>query len=128
MSEVPYYLQPNSPANTTQQFGQFDLYDFNSAPVDYVGDQSAVTQVWHELGGAVTDTVNTAGNYTWDAVNGVWNASKDFGSDLLKAGDDWFSSLKWNFVLMVGGFLVVIWIIAKSGILKQASAFIPLMG
>lgn len=74
------------------------------------------------------NTGTTLANTARDAVASVYNtidaAAKQAGSNLLGFTDTVFDSIFYKLVMVLGIALVAIWIIAKSGILPQASAFI----
>lgn len=122
---IPYYLarEVNDPA-----FGTIELFPQNA---DYLSSDytkntyQATTSVWQSLANTAEDTLDKAGDYVWDAAAGVWKSAKDLAGEatggIMAAIQKWFDFVKTNLLLAVGVLLVVVWVVAKSGILSQIS-------
>lgn len=120
--ETPYYLKPNSDI-TQNPIGTIDVFNYDTLQ----GSEPAKKDqgLWESL----SESVSTAGNYIWDPIEGVWTSTKELASNALSSAqsgiESAISSIKWNLILLVAGGLLVIWIIAKSGIIKQVSLLKP---
>lgn len=121
MAEIPYFLDPSkAPIEAT---GNIDLFNYDTLQgIKYDG---SVKSVWEEL----ADVPGKVGGYVWDATSSSWKAVTDFAGDAVSTVENKLSNfldaVKSNLLLVLVGGLVVIWIIAKSGILTQLAAFKP---
>ena len=113
--ETPYYLLPSE--GLQKEFGTIDLFSREPSGMNFVPDSGTV---WDSIGG----NLNQAGDYVWDSVRGVWVGVKDLGQDILDKASEGYSWFKFELIMWLGVALLVVWYVAKSGILKQAAAFV----
>ena len=116
MSEVPFYLLSNEEVTPTE-LGKFDVFDFT--PLEQKYENSVSTSVFEGFG----SSFNQVGDDVWDAVKGTWVSAKDLVNSgvasLGSAAGDIYSWVKSEIFIWVGGVLLVLWILVKSGILKE---------
>lgn len=120
MAEVPYFLNPT--AAPLDMNGNIDIFNYDT--LKGVAYDGSVKSVWDELAGipqAVTKNV-------YDSVSGTWHAVTDFAGDAADSFSskisNFIDAVKTNFLILLVGTLVVVWILAKSGILPQAAQLI----
>lgn len=125
---TPYYLTPNEQLDPIQ-FGTINLFDTQLPSNNYVEQADGI---WDELVTGTSDTLNKAGDYVWNAATSTWDKAKeiipntingilDFVGSILKRPFEFFQN---NLLMGIGILLLLVWVIAKSGILKQAAAFV----
>ncbi len=113
MNETPYYLNQNVEQDKP---GEINLFNYDNLDAMAAHPQPAATEsVWAELG----DSFSSAGNYVWDSVAGVWK-------DVKEGVAEGYTTIKWEIIFWVVGAVLVIWFIAKSGILVQAAKLKPM--
>ena len=107
---------------TQPVFGQIDITSNNAVnSIDnYNADYAAQSKsIWSEAAG----DLSSAGGYVWDEAKGAWVSAKDVVASVATGATDYLSglidSIKENILIGIGILLVVIWVIAKSGILSQ---------
>lgn len=115
VSSIPYYLTPNE-ALPTSQPGVIDLFNYDLPSNQYVEPTSSV---WSEIGDNIGDSVDKAGDYVWSAADGVWKSTKDVLSGVGDLAKEGYSFVWSQFLMFVGVLLLVVWVVSKSGILKQ---------
>lgn len=119
-ADIPYYLR----ADVATDPGKIDIFNTDTlSSVKY--DANQVNDVWQNM----SDEMNKVGDYIWDPVKKTWNSAlqgvTNLETDLQKKVSDAYSTVKWEVIFWVGAALVVVVIVARSGILNQASSFIP---
>lgn len=120
---TPYYL---TPANSDQGdvLFQIPIYS-NPNPQGPVQTAGMLQSVWESTAGTAADLVGDASNYVFDTAKNTWVAVKtevsDTISDAVSGIEGVFDWAKYQVFLIVGGLLVVVWVVARSGILKQAA-------
>lgn len=119
--EIPYYLKPNE-ALQDPVFGVIDVTSNN--PVNSIDYSKKSNGLWADLSGGI----DKAGDYVWDSVSGAWVSVKSSVTDASKGFmdvlGDFLDSIKANLLIGIGLLLLIVWVVAKSGILKQAAAFV----
>ena len=117
---IPFYLrEAYNPPKPTEAGIDFS-YDYS-----YLDSRSKTsTGLWEELAQATDSGINTV----FDKASGTWKAVKDATTEIIQAPISALGSimdtLKENilWVLVVG--LVVIVVVAKTGIIKQAAGLL----
>lgn len=115
ISSIPYYLTPNEDLKEIEP-GVINLFNYDLPSNQYV---EPTQSVWSEIGGGLSETVNTAGDYVWSAADGVWKSAKEIVSGAGDLVGEGYSFLKTEIIMWLGVALLIIWVISKSGILKQ---------
>ena len=105
-------------------------YDYTQIPTNY--DSKSF---WEEL----SEPVVTGGAYVWDTAAGTWESAKvglsSIGDKLVNVVDsagnsvtnfysNLIDSLRTNLLIVVAVLLLVVWVLAKSGLLVQIAAFL----
>ena len=113
--DTPYYLLPSE--GLQKEFGTVDLFSSEPSGMNFVPQGSSI---WQDLG----ESINKSGDYVWDSAKGIWVWVKDLGQDILDKAGEGYSWFKFELIMWLGVALLVVWYVAKSGILKQAAAFV----
>lgn len=128
MSEVPFYLNPNpTPFHQIPIFGASgDLVTSIPLYPDPVLGTAQVSNSDSQLENVWRTVSESVGDFSGGVVDGVkrsWDTILDAGSSIGEGFKDQVTGL-WDWaksqilmVLVIG--LVVVWVVAKSGILKQ---------
>lgn len=115
--DTPYYLSPN--VAPIPMGGSIDLFNYDT--LQGTAYDGSVASIWDEL----ASIPEKAGNWVYDSATGTWSAVSGFASDaadsLTGSFNSLMSTIKTNLILVIGGFLVIVWVIAKSGILGQSA-------
>lgn len=105
-------------------------YDYSQIPMNY-----DTKSFWQEL----AEPVQEVGGYAWDTATGAWQSVKEsavgVGESIYNVVDSagtvvtgkiegFFDMIKMNLLYAVIIALIVVWVVAKSGILKQAAGLI----
>ena len=121
MNTVPYYLNPEVDTDPTGTINIFNMDTLSS--IQY---QKPPENIWQEIG----QDLNQTGDWVWDGVEGVWKNAKEginsLGVAVNESIKEGYSILKTEIIFWLGAALIIIWIVAKSGILTQAAKFMPL--
>jgi hypothetical protein len=113
MNETPYYLNQDIQPD---KFGEINIFNYDNLDAMAAHPQPENTEsIWSELG----DSFSSAGKYVWDGVAGAWKEVKEGVAE-------GYSTIKWEIIFWVVGAVLVIWFIAKSGILVQAAKLKPI--
>ena len=105
-------------------------YDYSQIPMNY-----DTKSFWQEL----AEPVQEVGGYAWDTATGAWTSVKESvvsagesiynvvdsaGGAVTSKIEGFFDMIKTNILYAVIIALIVLWVVAKSGILKQAAGLI----
>lgn len=119
-STIPFYLRATYDPPKPNEVGFDTNYDYS---YESSKGQSPTT-LWQDIASSADSGITTV----FDKASGTWQAIKDTGSEIIHApvalAGSLLDTLKENilWVLVVG--LVVIIVVAKTGILKQAQGFL----
>lgn len=133
MGTVPFYLQPQvtSTQKTLDEALQFD-YDYD---YQYLPEPQGTKSFWEELATPIQNT----GAYAWDTVKGTWESVTDVGSafagkiyDVVdsagtKITDKFFGtidSVLLRLVIIFGVIIAGLWVLAKTGLIKDAAGIL----
>lgn len=115
---VPFYLKRVEDAPL---IGTVDFTDTFS----YIKDVQGQKSLWQEIADSTSGTVQTV----FDSASGTWQAVKsevsDIGSSVTSGLDNFMQKVKDNVIFFVVIGLVVIYFVAKSGILHQVAELMP---
>lgn len=123
--ETPYYLQPNESASQGEILFQIPIY---SNPVPSGPNQSVglLESIWNDLAQESADLVGDATDYVFDSAKNAWVSVKDAVRESVAETAGAFTGVfdwaKTQILWFVIGGLVIIWVVAKSGILGQAAS------
>lgn len=124
MSEIPYYLRRDvdivdTPIKAPVKVGTIDLFDYdNLADIKYGYEP---TSIWESLG----ESADQAGNYVWDSVSGAWTSVK---TGIEGEIAEKYSVVKWEIVFWLGTALLIIFVVARTGILGDVAKIVTLKG
>lgn len=128
MAEIPFYLQANTSGENSDLL--FNIPIFSNPDLGNVKyTPESVGGIWKDMADAAGEMVGDTTDYVFDNAKNAWVSVKDAAkssfdsvtSTIKEVGGGYFDWVKNQiiWILVVG--LVVIWIVAKSGILSQAS-------
>ena len=116
--ETPFYLSNDvSQQNQGDLLFQIPIFSSpNLTGVQYTPEQMG--GVWESLKDSTSGLIADTTNYVFDSANNVWTKTTSALSDTIS---DTFSTIRNSFLLLLGVGLVIIWVVAKSGILTQSA-------
>lgn len=124
--DTPYYLTPNS-GNQGDVLFNIPIYSAPN-PQGPVQTSGMLESVWTSVAETSKSLVGDASDYVFDTVSNTWVSVKDAVKDTITEGLEGvqgvFDWAKYQILFIVGGLLIVVWVVAKSGILTQASGFL----
>lgn len=130
---IPYYLQPTV---TTLDNSQVDIFEATKFSYDYdygyLPEPQGAKSSWEEIADATTQTLTRAGDAVWDTAKGTWDTAKagvtsalqevrDVGSSLTESAGGIFDSLLIRIVLIFAVIVGAIYLLAKSGAIKDVA-------
>lgn len=105
-------------------------YDYSAVPVKY-----ETTSFWESIADNTTGVVNDASGFVWDTATGTWdtlksgaasvaNAVSDAGSHIAEGVGGVFDSILMRILLVFAVLMAGVWILGKSGVLKDVSSIL----
>lgn len=123
MSEVPYYLNPVASQDQGLLFN-IPIYSQPSmGGVTYTPE--TIGGVWADLAKSAGDMVGDTTDYVFDAASNSWKSVKDAVketvSDVTSVASGYFDWVKSQLLWVLAILAAAIFVLAKSGILKDAA-------
>lgn len=134
---VPYYLQPT--VSTTEKESAFDIFEATQFKYDYdygyLPEPQGTKTAWEEIADSTTQTLTRAGDAVWDTAKGTWDTAKtgvvsalqevrDVAGSLTESAGGIFDSLLLRIVLLFAVIVGAVYLLARSGALKDMAAFV----
>lgn len=127
MSEIPFFLQSNE--TLAQQPVLFNIPIYATPQVVNVSGPTATAsvleQVWDKAANSSKEFVGDVKDYVFDTAKNAWVNVTEIGSSAFSGVTSGIqgvvSEIRYNLLFLAVGALIIIWVVAKSGILKQVA-------
>lgn len=109
--------------SVTDSFNQVPV----GAPAYGNGDaNSDVAGVWASIGGAYDTVATSVSGAASSVASGVSSIASGAFSSVTGAVDSFVGWTEKNLFILIGGVLLAVWVLAKSGIIPQLAQVIPM--
>lgn len=134
-NEIPYYLQANPVVtSTTPTFDVKKITDF-SYDYDYqhVPENLSTRSFWSELAESTDETLAKTNQAVWNTAEGAWTSVKSvagaaysgvksIGGDVVEGATGIFDSFLMRMLLIFAAIIAGLYILGKSGIIRDIVA------